>query len=166
MITIAIDSFLLKISSYLKMLATVSSWSLISASISSPINLYRRISIMALAWASVNLSWEAITSDSRVLNLIPAVLPSTRQAFACCLSLEPLRISIIRSITLQALIRPSWISFLSCSFLRRLVYFLVASSNWKSVQAFRIFFMPMVSGLPSAMASILTPKVSSSLVFL
>ena len=66
-----------------------------------------------LACFSENISCAAIILDSLERNLIPSVLPSTRQAFAIALSLEPRRISMIRSITLQALIRPSWISFLS-----------------------------------------------------
>ena len=45
--------------------------------------------------------------DSLDLNLIPSTLPSTRQAFAILRSFDPLRISMIRSITLQALIKPS-----------------------------------------------------------
>ena len=73
---------------------------------------------------------------------------------------------MIRSMTLQALIRPSCTSLRSSSLASRLLYFLVAIWNWKSTLAFRMAFSPMVSGLPSQMASMLTPKVSSSLVFL
>ena len=148
------------------MFAMVSSCSLISASSSRPINLYRRISKMALACFSVNISWAAMILDSLDLNLMPSTLPSTRQAFAMARSLDPRKISMTRSITLQALIRPSWISLRSCSLANRLVYFLVATSNWKSTLALMICFKPIVSGLPFAIASILTPKVSSRRVFL
>ncbi len=144
----------------------VSSCSLISASSSRPISLYKRISSMAFACFSVKLSWEAITFDSLERNFIPVVFPSVRQAFAMALSLEPRRISITRSITLQALINPSWISFRSLSFSRRVVYFLAATWNWKSTLYLIICLSPITSGLPSAMASIFTPKVSSRRVFL
>ena len=136
------------------------------ASSSRPISLYRRISRMALAWFSENLSCWAMIPDSLDLKRIPSVFPSTRQAFAIARSLEPRRISMIKSMTLQAFIRPSCISLLLFSLARRFSYFLVVVSYWKSTLAFMISFSPRVSGLPSTMASIFTPNVSSSLVFL
>ena len=66
----------------------------------------------------------------------------------------------------HALIRPSLISLLSSSFFRSVWYFLVLSSYWKSIWCLIIFLNPKVSGLPSTIASMLTPNVSSSLVFL
>ena len=81
---------------------------------------------MALACFSEKRSCSAMILDSLDLNLMPSVFPSTRQFFAIFLSLEPRRISMIRSMTLQALMRPSCISLRSISLARRLVYFLVA----------------------------------------
>ena len=45
--------------------------------------------------------------DSFDLNVIPLILPFIRQSFAMARSLLPRRISIIKSMTLHALIRPS-----------------------------------------------------------
>ena len=100
------------------------------------------------------------------LNLIPSVSPEIRQFFACLRLVLPLRISIIRSMILHAFIRPSLISLLSYSFLRRVVYFLVLISYWNSTLYLIMSLSPRTSGLPSAIVSILTPKVSSNLVFL
>ena len=65
-----------------------------------------------------------------------------------------------------ALIRPSLISFCSNALLRSVVYLRCASSYWKSTLYFIILLSPITSGLPSAIANIFTPKVSSNLVFL
>ena len=73
---------------------------------------------------------------------------------------------MIRSITLQAWIRPSWISRFFCSFSRSVLYFLPAISYWKSALASKMARSPIVSGRPSMIPSILTPKVSSRRVFL
>jgi len=73
---------------------------------------------------------------------------------------------MIKSMTLQALIRPSWISLFALSLASRFSYFRVVVSYWKSTLAFMISLSPIVSGLPFEIASIFTPKVSSSLVFL
>ena len=48
--------------------------------------------------------------DKNVVDFIPSVSPFTRQFFTCSRLLLPLRISMIRSITSQARISPSWIS--------------------------------------------------------
>ena len=104
--------------------------------------------------------------DFSVLKLIPSVFPVIRQSFAILRFLLPLSISIIRSIILQARMSPSLISLLSSSLFRSVVYFLVASSNWKSIWCVIICLSPSVSGLPSTIASMLTPNVSSSFVFL
>ena len=148
------------------MFFNVSSCSAISASISSPISLYRRISRIAVAWRSEKWSMEAVFSESLDLNLIPSVSPVIRHFFACLIFLLPRRISMIKSMTSQALIRPSWISHLSCSFFSRVVYLRVASSYWNCTLWRITDTSPIVSGFPLATASIFTPKVSSSRVFL
>ena len=93
-------------------------------------------------------------------------MPSTRHFFTCSRFLLPRRISMIRSITSQALIRPSCTSCFSSSLSRSVWYFLVVISKTKSTWYSMICFRLSVSGRPSATASILTPKVSSRRVFL
>ena len=159
--TFAIDERCSKISLYSAIFALVSSCSLIRASISSPISLYRRISNIAPACLSVKSRPAACFFDCSDLNLIPSTLPLTRQSFAILRLALPRNISIIRSIISQALIRPSLISLLAFSFSRSVVYFLVASSYWKLMWCFIISLIPKVSGLPSTIASIFTPNVSS-----
>ena len=166
MITFAMEERCSKISSYFPILRSVSSCSFMSASISNPISLYRRISRIACACRSVKCSCCAIISDAGFLNVILSVTPSVRHALASLILRLPRRISIMRSMTLQALIKPSWISFLSSSFARSVLYLRVAISYWNCTWWRMIGTIPIVSGLPSATASILTPKVSSSFVFL
>ena len=107
-----------------------------------------------------------MASEAFDLNLIPSVSPFMRHAFAIFWSRLPLNISIIRSITLQAFMSPCCISSFSCSFARSVSYFLFAISYWKLTWCLIIGTRPSVSGLPFATASIFTPKVSSSFVFL
>ena len=96
---------------------------------------------------------------------MPSVTPFTRQSLAWGRVLLPRRISIIRSMQSQALMRPSCISFFSRSLARRVLYFRVQISYWNSTEWRMTGTRPRVSGFPSATASILTPKVSSSRVF-
>ena len=119
-----------------------------------------------MACLSVKESFDALFCEADDLNLISSVLPFTRHSFAILRFLLPLNISIIRSIISHALISPSLISLLSSSFLRSVLYFLVLSSYWKLIWCSIIFLIPRVSGFPSTIASIFTPNVSSSLVFL
>ena len=121
---------------------------------------------MAFAWFSVKCSFAAAFSDALVRKRIPSVAPFTRQFFTCSRFLLPLKISIIKSITSQALINPSWISCFSFSLESRVLYFRVVTSNWKSTWCSIICFKLKVSGLPFATASMLTPNVSSRRVFL
>ena len=114
----------------------------------------------------MNLSFEAAFSLTLVLKRIPSVTPSTRHFLTCSRFLLPRRISMIRSITSHALIRPSWISLFSCSLSRRVLYFLVVTSNRNSTWCSMICLRLNVSGLPSATASMFTPNVSSRRVFL
>ena len=67
--------------------------------------------------------------DSLDRKEMPSVFPETRHSFAICLVSEPRRISIIKSMTLQALIRPSWISFFAFSLASRVVYLRLVHSN-------------------------------------
>ncbi len=164
--TFFIESRLDKISSYSAIFLHVSSCSFISASISRPIKRYRRISKIADAWRSVKSSFAACLRDFSLRNLIAPVSPFIRQFFASFIFLLPRKISIIRSITSQARISPSCTSFFSCSFASSVLYFLVASSYWNSTWWRIIGTMPIVSGLPFATESMLTPNVSSSFVFL
>ena len=99
-----------------------------SSMISSPMRRYRRISRMADACFSVKQSLDASFFDFCVLKVIFSVSPLIRQDLASFKLLLPRRISIIKSIISQALIRPSLISFCSNSFLRRVSYFLVSTS--------------------------------------
>ena len=96
----------------------------------------------------------------------PLVSPFVRQFSASFRFLEPRITAITRSMMLQAAIRPSWISRLPSSFSRSTRYFRSRISCWKRSHSARILGRLMTSGLPSQMASILTPKVSSSFVFL
>ena len=124
-ITFAIAFLLPSIFSYFAIFERHSSYSFWSASISRPISLYRRISRIAEACFSVKSSLAAFFFEASVLNLIPSILPLIRQSFAILRLELPRRISIIRSIISQALIRPSLISLLASSLLRSVVYFLV-----------------------------------------
>ena len=81
-----------------------------------------------LDWVGIG-SFAAAFSDALVRKRIPSVMPSTRHFLTCSRFLLPRRISMIRSITSQALISPSWISCFAFSLPRRFLYFLVASSN-------------------------------------
>ena len=166
MMTFAIAARLPKISSYFAIFFKVSSWSFKSASSSSPINFCRRISRIAVVCLSVKRSFAASRFDCSDLKLMLSVIPSVKQALASFTFLLPRRISMIRSMTSVALIRPSWISFLSRSFARSVWYLRVASSYWKFTWWRMIGTIPIVSGFPSATANMLTPKVSSSFVFL
>ncbi len=121
---------------------------------------------MASAWGSVNWSCAAIAIEAFVLNRMPSVFPRTRQSFACWRLFDPRRISITRSITLTALMRPSWISRFFFSSARRFSYLRLVTSKEKSTLARRTALRLMVSGRPLWIASMLTPKVSSSFVFL
>ena len=160
-------AFLLpKMRSYEAIFAIVFLCSSKSACNSSPINLDKRSSKIAVACASVNKSFAACLRDFSVRKLIPSVIPSDRHAFAIFKVLLPRIISIIKSITSTARIRPSWISFLSSSFSRSTLYLCSVFWYWNSMKLRRIPFKFKVSGLPSAIASILTPNVSSNFVFL
>ena len=64
-------------------------------------------SVLKKSYLSVNKSFAAAFSLAFDLNLMPSVIPSTRHFFTCSRFLLPRRISMIRSITSQALIRPS-----------------------------------------------------------
>ena len=121
---------------------------------------------MAFACFSVKFNCCAIREDSFDRNRIPSVTPLVRQFLTIVLSLEPRRISMIRSMILHARIRPSWISLFSSSLFRSVVYFRVAISYWKATFCAMMLFSPSVSGLPPAIAIMLTPKVSSRRVFL
>ncbi len=121
---------------------------------------------MAEAWRSVKCSFLASASKPGVRKWILEISPFIRQALASFKLLDPRRIAMIRSITSQAAIRPSCTSFLSSSFWRRTWYFFLVFTCWKSRKCFKIPRRVRVSGLPPAMASMLTPKVSSSFVFL
>ena len=164
--TFAISFLLPKMRSYFAIFSRHSSYSFCNARISSPISLYRRISKIACAWRSVKFNPAACFFEASDLNWMPSVLPFTRQSFAIFKFLLPRRISIIKSIISQALINPSLISLLSSSLFKRVVYLRVAISYWKSIWCLIICFKPSVSGLPSTIASILTPNASSSFVFL
>ena len=121
---------------------------------------------MASACLFVKSRVFAAFSEVLVLNFMPSVFPSTRQASAIALSLLPRRISMIRSMQSQAFISPSWTSFFSLSLFRSVVYLRLASSYWNSTWCLMIGTIPRVSGRPSQTQSILTPNVSSSFVFL
>ena len=73
---------------------------------------------MASAWRSVNRSMEAIFFEIFDLKVMLSVRPWVRQALASWTLRLPRRISMIRSITSQALMSPSWISFFSSSLAR------------------------------------------------
>ena len=155
-----------RISSYLAILANVRLCSFCNASISKPISLYRRISKMAVACRSVKQRCLASSSEPRKRNFIFSVLPCIRHSLASRIFFAPRKISIIKSMTSQALIRPSCTSFFSSSLASNVLYLRVASSYWKSTWWRIMGTSPIVSGLPSATASILTPNVSSRRVFL
>ena len=121
---------------------------------------------IAVACRSVKFSFDASSFDFFDLKVMSSVAPVIRQFFAVSRRLDPLMISMIRSMISTARIRPSWTSRFSVSFARRFVYFRVLISFWNFREASRICFNPRTSGLPSAMQSMLTPKVSSNFVFL
>ena len=88
----------------------------VSFKTSSPMSLLRGIARMASACASVKSNPLASFLEASDLNLISAILPFTRQSFACFIDSEPLSTSIIRSITSTALMRPSTTSALALAF--------------------------------------------------
>ena len=89
-----------------------------------------------------------------------------RQARASFKFFDPLSTAMIRSMQSQAAISPSWTSCRSRSFCSRTWYFFSVFWYWKSRKFFRMPRRLKVSGRPPAMASMFTPKVSSSFVFL
>ena len=142
------------------------SYSLWSCSSSNPISLYNLIERIASACFSVNKRVLAASMDFFVLKVILSTTPLIKHCLASSSFFEPRSISIIKSIQSTALIRPSLISLLISSFSRRVVYFLLLISIWKSVKCLNISNNESVSGLPFTVASIFTPNVSSNLVFL
>ena len=85
----------------------VLSCSAFNASISRPTSLESLSSSIAVACFSVNERFFASATEPLYLKSIPSVLPVIRHVFAILTVLEPLIISIIKSITSHASIRPS-----------------------------------------------------------
>ena len=81
------------------------------------------VSILSVA-SPQQIALAIISGDEKLITRASGIGKKIAQT-----DLLPLRISMIRSITSHALIRPSCTSLFSFSFSRSVVYFLVASSN-------------------------------------
>ena len=166
LITFFIYFLSLRIFVYFSIFFLVFSFSFFKASSSRPIRRERRISRIASACISVKSKVFAIFLSSAMRYLILSILPVIKHSFASAFVLLPLIVSITASRTSIALIKPSCTSAFSFSFVSIVVYFLWFTSNRKLMWCSSADFKERVSGRPSAIASILTPKVSSSFVLL
>ena len=166
LITFFIYFLSLRIFVYFSIFFLVFSFSFFNASNSRPIRRERRISRIASACISVKSKVFAIFLSSAIRYLTLSTLPVIKHSFASAFVLLPLIVSITASKTSIALIKPSCTSAFSFSFVSIVVYFRWFTSNKKLMWYSNADFKERVSGRPSAIASMLTPKVSSSFVLL